>query len=132
MHKRLTNSSNPVISRPNFSIFPVLILLLHFTLSAAAATDLIDAQWQHTAPRDEIAPRFSFEEKGGRSGAGTLVITVDEREGLSGQWFKVISRARRRALPLCRMAQSGRRHCAAPQCVCARPLAGQRRQIRSI
>lgn len=91
MHKRLTNSSNPVISRPNFSIFSVLILLLHFTLSAAAATDLIDAQWQHTAPRDEIAPRFSFEEKGGRSGAGTLVITVDEREGLSGQWFKVIS-----------------------------------------
>ena len=79
-----------MISRPSSPIVPALLFLLPFVLSAEPTTDLIDAQWQHTAPREEIAPRFSFEEKGGRSEAGALVITSDERDGLSGQWFKVV------------------------------------------
>ncbi len=44
--------------------------------------------WQASSPRDEIRPRFSFDPKGGPSGAGSLIITADEREGLSGSWQK--------------------------------------------
>jgi len=71
------------------------LLLLTATLLAAttpspAAANLVDASWQHTAPREEIAPRFSFDAKGGRDGGASLVITTDDREGLSGQWFKTV------------------------------------------
>src|SRR4051812_21614406 len=55
-----------------------------------AATDLIDTSWQHTAPREEIAPRFSYEPKGGHGGGNSVVIETDQREGLSGHWFKTV------------------------------------------
>jgi predicted amidohydrolase len=77
---------------PRFIISPftALIFLLRLAHATNAASNLIDAQWQHAAPRDEIAPLFSFAAKGGRNGADALVIAADEREGLSGQWFKVV------------------------------------------
>ncbi|HEV7402549.1 MAG TPA: carbon-nitrogen hydrolase family protein [Chthoniobacteraceae bacterium] len=65
---------------------------LAFTLHAplVAATNLIDPSWQHAAPREEIAPAFLFEEKGGRDGTAALVIQSDARQGLTGQWFKTV------------------------------------------
>jgi len=69
-------------------------LLFLFAVTApalfGAAPDLVDASWQHAAPRDEVAPQFRFEEKSGRQGGGALVIAADEREGLIGQWFKTV------------------------------------------
>lgn len=74
--------------------------LISFLIAAAAMraigaesfaeTDLIDSSWQHSAPREEIAPAFVFDGKGGRDGSAALVIQSDEREGLSGQWFKTV------------------------------------------
>lgn len=42
--------------------------------------------WSHRSPRDEIAPRFSYEPQGGPKRTGALVITADAREGLIGHW----------------------------------------------
>jgi predicted amidohydrolase len=71
-----------------------LLLLTAAVLAAItpsrAATSLVDASWQHTAPREEIAPRFNLDAKGGRDGSASLVIATDDREGLSGQWFKTV------------------------------------------
>ena len=44
--------------------------------------------WQAASPREEIRPSFSSDPKGGPRGDGSLVITADEREGLSGSWQK--------------------------------------------
>ena len=55
-----------------------------------AETNLIDASWQHAAPREEIAPAFVYEPNGGRDGTGALAIQSDAREGLTGQWFKTV------------------------------------------
>src|SRR5215204_897969 len=52
--------------------------------------DLVDASWQHAAPREEIAPHFTLDAKGGRDGRAALVIEADGREGLSGQWLKTV------------------------------------------
>jgi predicted amidohydrolase len=74
--------------------------ILLFTLAAcplAAATPprggsgedgRISSGWKAASPRQEIRPAFSFEPKGGPSGDGSLIITADEREGLSGCWQK--------------------------------------------
>src|SRR5438309_6124502 len=51
---------------------------------AEAGTD----GWTAAAPRDEIRPEFAFDPKGGRDGAGCLVIRADAREGLDGYWTK--------------------------------------------
>jgi len=61
-----------------------------FAVVASGAADLVDSSWQQTAPRAEIAPQFAFEAAGGRSGGGVLRIEADQREGLSGQWFKTV------------------------------------------
>ena len=66
--------------------------LIGVALTSAAATgaaaDLIDNAWQTAAPREEIKPQFTYEATGGREKAPALVISTDEREGLSGSWFK--------------------------------------------
>jgi predicted amidohydrolase len=46
------------------------------------------AGWQFAAPRDEIRPAFSFDDKGGPKGNGALVIAADGRDGLQGWWQK--------------------------------------------
>ncbi|MHA3772552.1 carbon-nitrogen hydrolase family protein [Verrucomicrobiota bacterium sgz303538] len=58
--------------------------------SSHAASNLIDDSWQHDAPREEIAPKFSIEAKGGRNGTVSLVLETDSREGLSGYWSKTV------------------------------------------
>ncbi|HEX6987029.1 MAG TPA: carbon-nitrogen hydrolase family protein, partial [Planctomycetaceae bacterium] len=44
--------------------------------------------WRPASPRDEIRPSFGTDPRGGRSGAGALVIEADGREGLDGSWVK--------------------------------------------
>jgi len=68
----------------------IAVAALGFGAKLFAATDLIDSSWQHAAPREDIAPAFLFDGKGGRDGSASLVIQADEREGLSGQWFKTV------------------------------------------
>lgn len=72
------------------SFLPLAAVALLATTLTAFSADLIDPAWQHTAPREEIAPQFSYEAKGGRSGAGSVLIEADQREGLSGHWFKSV------------------------------------------
>ena len=65
-------------------------IALLFLTGVCLAADLVDDSWQSTAPRDEIRPHFSSDPKGGRAGTAALVIETDDREGLSGSWFKVL------------------------------------------
>jgi predicted amidohydrolase len=44
--------------------------------------------WEAKAPRDEVRPVFSYDEKGGRHARGALIIEADAREGLDGFWWK--------------------------------------------
>lgn len=44
--------------------------------------------WRTASPREEIRPAFRYDQAGGRSGAGALVIVADGREGLHGCWVK--------------------------------------------
>src|SRR5215207_432561 len=75
------------MNKPSF----FLLLFLAFRVMAAQpGPTLVDESWQKTAPREEIQPQFAFEPKAGRTGGPALLITADEREGLSGQWFKVV------------------------------------------
>jgi predicted amidohydrolase len=73
---------------------PILIsafagfLLFIGARSTRAASDPAPAGWTTAAPRDEIRPAFAFEAKGGRNGAGGLIIRADQREGLDGYWQK--------------------------------------------
>ena len=67
-----------------------VISLLALSLPGYGAQTLVDASWQHAAPREEIAPQFALDSTGGRTGRAALVIETDEREGLNGQWFKTL------------------------------------------
>ena len=74
----------------NKLLLPFVFLISAGFAWAEVAKNLADASWEKQAPRDEIQPRFDFEPKGGRAGGPALVISADAREGLSGQWFKVL------------------------------------------
>ncbi len=79
----------PMLQSP-FRAALLLPLLLLSSLIAGAASP--PEGWQTWSPREEIAPRFSYEEKGGPDGTGAFVIEADRREGLQGCW--------RRAFPV--------------------------------
>ncbi len=55
--------------------------------SKSQSGDPFPSGWSVHAPRDELLPAFSFEEKGGPKQAGSFVIQHDQREGLDG-WFQ--------------------------------------------
>jgi seryl-tRNA synthetase len=66
---------------------------MRFVLAFGAIAFVCFAQtspdgWEAGAPRDEIRPRFSYEERGGPGGTPALVIASDAREGLNGYWRK--------------------------------------------
>ncbi|NQT37690.1 MAG: hypothetical protein HQ581_09390, partial [Planctomycetes bacterium] len=66
------------------------LFLLHAVavpLASAAAAEVPDG-WSHTAPREEIAPKFTYDPGGGPSRGGSFVIESDGREGLIGRWTK--------------------------------------------
>ncbi len=58
------------------------------TSGGSGADSQTPPDWQSASPREEIRPSFSFDPRGGPGGDGSLVITADEREGLSGSWQK--------------------------------------------
>lgn len=47
--------------------------------------------WRTVALRDEIAPTFRCEPKGGRDGHAALVAAADARPGLNGYWTRTFS-----------------------------------------
>lgn len=59
-----------------------LCAVLLFTTAGAVQVSALPPGWSEAAPREEIRPAFSFEEKG-----GVFTITHDAREGLDG-WFQ--------------------------------------------
>jgi predicted amidohydrolase/putative intracellular protease/amidase len=48
--------------------------------------DTTPAGWTTQAPRDELRPQFSYDQRGGPKGEGAFVIEHDQREGLDGWW----------------------------------------------
>ncbi len=65
----------------------VYLTLLVASGRATADPVVLPTGWQTVSPREEIAPKFSFEPNGGPKSDGAWVITADEREGLHG-WFQ--------------------------------------------
>lgn len=56
--------------------------------SLAGAADSLPPDWSASSPRAEVRPHFSWNAAGGPTGMGELVISADDREGLSGYWMK--------------------------------------------
>lgn len=54
--------------------------------ACAASPAAAPEGWSHASPREEVAPRFSFNPKGGPDRTGSFVIDSDQREGLIGHW----------------------------------------------
>ena len=65
----------------------IALSLLFANLTAAGASETPEG-WSTASPREEIAPRFSYDPQGGRNGNGSFVIEADQREGLDGHWQK--------------------------------------------
>ncbi len=64
-------------------------LLLQVFMSLAITADaVVSSDWVSGAPRAEIAPTFTRNLTGGRSGGESLTITCDQRQGLQGYWIK--------------------------------------------
>lgn len=66
----------------------LLGLTVFGALAAQASESAVPAGWSAEAIRSEIRPKFSYEDKGGRSGSGAFVIETDDRDGLDGYWKK--------------------------------------------
>jgi len=67
-----------------------LLYAVAVPLASAVAAEAPDG-WSHTAPREEIAPKFTYDPGGGPSGGGSFVIESDGRKGLIGHWTKTFS-----------------------------------------
>jgi predicted amidohydrolase len=72
---------------PRFLARLLVLALLGGKLAWGQSTAVPDG-WSHRAPREEIAPAFSYDPQGGPDRAGSFVIRTDEREGLIGHWRK--------------------------------------------
>lgn len=57
---------------------------------AATTSDAPDG-WKSAAVRDETAPEFRYDARGGRDGHGRFLIRHDQRDGLDGSWTKTFS-----------------------------------------
>ncbi len=66
-------------------------LISHLMVSNCPAGDVAESVppgWSHSAPRDELAPKFTFNPHGGPSGGASFVVESDGRQGLIGCWTK--------------------------------------------
>jgi predicted amidohydrolase len=70
--------------------FLVPAIAFGLALSLAHAADQPPDGWTAAAPRDEIAPKFRHDARGGRDGKGAFVIESNAREGLAGWWTKTV------------------------------------------
>ena len=68
------------------NIKPLAFLLL--TLVGGVFAIEAPAGWTTASPREEIAPAFGYNPKGGPKHDGGWVIESDAREGLMGRWTK--------------------------------------------
>ena len=66
------------------------VYLLYGSASAGEASAAMQG-WTNGSAREEIAPAFSVEPKGGHDGGPRLIIRADGREGLQGHWLKSFS-----------------------------------------
>jgi len=76
------------------TLYMITGLALVYQLCGSAIADGTSAAmqgWTNVSAREEIAPAFSVEPKGGRDGGPRLIIQADERDGLQGQWMKTFS-----------------------------------------
>lgn len=71
-------------------LLTVLLLVASLNLPGADVPQpLLDADgWTGVAQREEIRPAFEFKKASGLDRRGSLVIRVDDREGLDGHWVK--------------------------------------------
>ena len=67
-------------------ILSFLVLSTALTPLAAdkSAAPTFPTGWRTASPREEIAPAFSYKDKGGLRGQESFVIQCDAREGLAG------------------------------------------------
>ncbi len=73
----------------NTRLSSLLLALILTPCAVSRAGSVPTDDWQTAAPREEIRPLFSRNDKGGRDGKGSLVIASDSREGLFGHWTKI-------------------------------------------
>ena len=80
---------------------------IFFPLSAAIAGQPVAAPegWSHVSPREEVAPKFSFDPTGGPDRTGSFDIASDQREGLIGHWKRTFPIKGGGVLPLQNPAQ---------------------------
>ena len=65
----------------------VLVLLGSFAAGQDAFDGKLPSGWTAESPREEIAPKFEFNVKGGPGGQGSFCISTDDRSGSFG-WFQ--------------------------------------------
>src|SRR5262245_50854452 len=63
---------------------PAKALAVPIPANALAPATELPPGWTTVAPRDEVCPKFSFDQKGGPNGTGSIIIQHDDREGLHG------------------------------------------------
>ena len=73
-------------------IFGLLSSGLLLWTDETSTASLSDSQegWSHAAARDDAAPTFMFDPKGGRNHSGSLLTTSDKRPGLHGWWQRTV------------------------------------------
>jgi len=70
------------------SPFQILLAFGFALLTTAAFAAEPPDGWTTAAPREEIAPSFSYEPQGGPDHHGGFIISSDSQEGLVGRWTK--------------------------------------------
>ena len=76
--------------KPRRSLLRPLLLLVSLTGAAAPADPAPPAGWTTAIVRDEIAPRFRYDPRGGPVGDGAFIIEADQRAGLIGRWSRTL------------------------------------------
>jgi len=73
-------------------VFSLLSSGLMLCTEDSPAVSLSDSEegWTHAAPRDDAAPTFAFQPKGGLNQSGSLLTTSDNRQGLHGWWQQTV------------------------------------------
>lgn len=65
-----------------------IVLMSLLLVGRATFAEPVPEQWKQDSPRDEVRPVFSSISDAGPGGEGALVISADDREGLTGAWTK--------------------------------------------
>ncbi len=85
IHPPASNNSSTMSTRTFLALYVAVVLGSATNVFAKSSPP---EGWATAVPRDEIAPEFSFNPKGGPAGRGSFIIQSDRREGLMGRWVK--------------------------------------------